>query len=210
MSFVPTATAVLNHWVRILAALEKKINRQSFETWLKPTRFSRVEGPNPLRANPLQRLSPTSAIVTATSFRRPSTTSRSTSTRFKLRDPAEGSRRHRALREDGGFAPLPSHSPNAPRSGSSTPAHRPRAHPGQPHRAPGAQPPSRPASTGPPPRSSTPNTSSTPSSSAPATSSPWPPRKPSPSVPPRPTTPSSSTAASAWARPTSCTPSATT
>ena len=30
MSFVPTATAVLNYWVRILAALEKKINRQSY------------------------------------------------------------------------------------------------------------------------------------------------------------------------------------
>src|SRR5215469_8987639 len=44
MSFVPTATAVLNYWVRILAALEKKINRQSFETWLKPTRFSHLEG----------------------------------------------------------------------------------------------------------------------------------------------------------------------
>jgi chromosomal replication initiator protein len=42
MSFVPTATAVLNQWVRILSALEKKINRQSFETWLKPTRFSHV------------------------------------------------------------------------------------------------------------------------------------------------------------------------
>ncbi|HEX7159278.1 MAG TPA: chromosomal replication initiator protein DnaA [Edaphobacter sp.] len=44
MAFVPTATAVLNYWVRILAALEKKINRQSFETWLKPTRFSHLEG----------------------------------------------------------------------------------------------------------------------------------------------------------------------
>src|SRR5271165_7148724 len=44
MSFVPTATAVLNYWVRILAALEKKVNRQSFETWLKPTRFSHIAG----------------------------------------------------------------------------------------------------------------------------------------------------------------------
>ena len=44
MSFVPTATAVLNYWVRILGALEKKINRQSFETWLKPTRFSHIQG----------------------------------------------------------------------------------------------------------------------------------------------------------------------
>ena len=44
MSFVPTATAVLNYWVRILGALEKKINRQSYETWLKPTRFSHISG----------------------------------------------------------------------------------------------------------------------------------------------------------------------
>ncbi len=44
MSFVPTATAVLNPWTLILGALEKKINRQSFETWLKPTRHSHVEG----------------------------------------------------------------------------------------------------------------------------------------------------------------------
>ncbi|HZL24897.1 MAG TPA: DnaA N-terminal domain-containing protein, partial [Acidobacteriaceae bacterium] len=42
MSFVPVSTAVLNQWVRILGALEKKINRQSFETWLKPTRFSHI------------------------------------------------------------------------------------------------------------------------------------------------------------------------
>ena len=44
MSFAPTAAAALNHWVRILAALEKKINRQSFDTWLKPTRFSHITG----------------------------------------------------------------------------------------------------------------------------------------------------------------------
>ena len=44
MSFAPTATAVLNYWVRILAALEKKINRQSYDTWLKPTRFSHIAG----------------------------------------------------------------------------------------------------------------------------------------------------------------------
>ncbi len=44
MSFVPTATAVLNPWSLILGALEKKINRQSFQTWLKPTRHSHVEG----------------------------------------------------------------------------------------------------------------------------------------------------------------------
>ncbi|HEV2273847.1 MAG TPA: chromosomal replication initiator protein DnaA [Acidobacteriaceae bacterium] len=44
MSFVATATTALNPWVRILGALEKKINRQSFDTWLKPTRYSHVTG----------------------------------------------------------------------------------------------------------------------------------------------------------------------
>jgi chromosomal replication initiator protein len=44
MSFEPVPATVLNQWVRILGALEKKINRQSFETWLKPTRFSHIDG----------------------------------------------------------------------------------------------------------------------------------------------------------------------
>jgi len=36
-----TSSAVIpNPWVRILDALEKKINRHSYETWLKPTRYS--------------------------------------------------------------------------------------------------------------------------------------------------------------------------
>jgi chromosomal replication initiator protein len=33
-----------NPWIRILDALEKKINRHSYDTWLKPTRFSHSEG----------------------------------------------------------------------------------------------------------------------------------------------------------------------
>ncbi len=44
MSFAPTATTVLNPWVRIQGALEVKVNRQSYSTWLKPTRFSHVNG----------------------------------------------------------------------------------------------------------------------------------------------------------------------
>ena len=37
---VPTPTLSPNPWVRILDALEKKINRHSYDTWLKPTRYS--------------------------------------------------------------------------------------------------------------------------------------------------------------------------
>ena len=44
MSFVATAPTVPNPWARILGALEKKVNRQSFDTWLKPTRFSHITG----------------------------------------------------------------------------------------------------------------------------------------------------------------------
>jgi chromosomal replication initiator protein len=37
---VPTPTLTPNPWLRILEALEKKINRHSYDTWLKPTKYS--------------------------------------------------------------------------------------------------------------------------------------------------------------------------
>src|SRR5262245_50362401 len=37
------ATATINPWMEILGALEKKINRHSYDTWLKPTRYSHIE-----------------------------------------------------------------------------------------------------------------------------------------------------------------------
>src|SRR5215469_5970587 len=44
MSLSSTATATANPWLRILGALEKKITRHSYDTWLKPTRFSHING----------------------------------------------------------------------------------------------------------------------------------------------------------------------
>jgi chromosomal replication initiator protein len=44
MSFAFSPTSPLNPWLQILAALEKKVIRQSFETWLKPTRYSHSAG----------------------------------------------------------------------------------------------------------------------------------------------------------------------
>src|SRR5205814_260304 len=36
-----TSSAIIpNPWVRILDALEKKVNRHSYDTWLKPTRYT--------------------------------------------------------------------------------------------------------------------------------------------------------------------------
>ncbi len=112
MSFVPSATAVLNHWVRILSALEKKISRQPFERWLKPTRHSRVEGrilfvrvPSPDYLKETDRfadliqeaLDNLGLDLDEVRFETPA------------QDPATP-----RVRDDGGFAPLPAHSPNAP------------------------------------------------------------------------------------------------
>src|SRR5690348_9105237 len=39
-----SASAAVNPWARILDALEKKISRHSYDTWLKPTRYSHAAG----------------------------------------------------------------------------------------------------------------------------------------------------------------------
>jgi chromosomal replication initiator protein len=43
-SSTATVTATANPWLLILGALEKKISRHSYDTWLKPTRFSHASG----------------------------------------------------------------------------------------------------------------------------------------------------------------------
>ncbi len=37
--------ASANPWVQVLDALQKKVNRTSYETWLKPTRYDHAQGP---------------------------------------------------------------------------------------------------------------------------------------------------------------------
>jgi chromosomal replication initiator protein len=113
MAFAMTpATTALNPWIQILAALEKKVIRQSFETWLKPTRYSHAKGrtlyvriPSPefrfigdkyadliQEAIDLQSLEFDEVqFVTADE------------------DPSMPPQRR-----DGGFGPLPSHAPTAP------------------------------------------------------------------------------------------------
>jgi len=41
---VPSPSLTPNPWHRILDALEKKVNRHSYDTWLKPTRYSHASG----------------------------------------------------------------------------------------------------------------------------------------------------------------------
>ena len=115
MSFVPTATAVLNYWVRILAALEKKINRQSYETWLKPTRFSHLEGKKLFVRIPsadFQHIGDRYADLIQEAIDNLGLDVESVSFTTPEQDP-----RTPKVREDGGFAPVPSHSQSAPRQG---------------------------------------------------------------------------------------------
>ena len=44
MAFAISPASALNPWLQILSALEKKVIRQSFDTWLKPTRYSHATG----------------------------------------------------------------------------------------------------------------------------------------------------------------------
>src|SRR6476661_158654 len=41
---VPSPSLSPNPWLRVLDALEKKINRHSYDTWLKPTKYSHSSG----------------------------------------------------------------------------------------------------------------------------------------------------------------------
>ena len=112
MSFVPTASAVLNQWVRILGALEKKINRQSFETWLKPTRFSRVVGKTLYVRIPsaqFEHIGDKYADLIEEAIEKLALDVDTVEFETPAQDPAA------RVREDGGFPPVPSHSANAPR-----------------------------------------------------------------------------------------------
>ena len=120
MSFAPTATAVLNYWVRILAALEKKINRQSFDTWLKPTRFSHVNGKTLFVRVPsaeFQHIGQKYADLIQEAIDNLQLDIELVTFQTPAQDPAAPK-----VREDGGFAPLPSHSPNAPTPGIRQPS----------------------------------------------------------------------------------------
>jgi chromosomal replication initiator protein len=114
MSFVPTATAVLNYWVRILAALEKKINRQSYETWLKPTRFSHIAGKTLYVRIPsaeFQHLGEKYADLIQEAIDNLNLDIDTVTFTTPAQDPSTP-----RVREDGGFAPVPSHNSNAPHS----------------------------------------------------------------------------------------------
>src|SRR6201996_4602150 len=116
MSFVATAPTAPNPWVQILGALEKKVNRQSFDTWLKPTRFSHVNGrmlfvrvPTPEFQHIGDRYGDLIQEAIDTCHLEFDDVS------FVIPTDAPPPVR---VREDGGFAPVPSHSAGAQRAAS--------------------------------------------------------------------------------------------
>jgi len=114
MSFATTPAAAINPWMQILAALEKKINRQSFETWLKPTRYSHIAGRTLYVRIPTEEFQHigdkySDLIQEAMELQN-----------MNLDDVAfvtvEADPSTPPVRSDGGFGPLPAHAPTAPQT----------------------------------------------------------------------------------------------
>jgi chromosomal replication initiator protein len=117
MSFAPTAAAALNYWVRILAALEKKINRQSFDTWLKPARFSHLTGKTlfvRIPSSEFAHIGDRYADLIQEAIDNLNLDIEQVIFQTAAQDPTAPK-----MREDGGFAPVPDHSPTAPQGNGS-------------------------------------------------------------------------------------------
>jgi chromosomal replication initiator protein len=122
MAFAISPATALNPWLQILAALEKKVIRQSFETWLKPTRYSHAVGrtlyvrvPSP----EFQHIGDKYGDLIQEAIDLQS---------LELDDvcfvTAEEDPSIPPQRKDGGFAPVPAHAPSAP-TPSRTPVQMP-------------------------------------------------------------------------------------
>jgi chromosomal replication initiator protein len=112
MAFAASPATVLNPWLQILAALEKKVIRQSFETWLKPTRYSHAAGrtlyvrvPSP----EFQHIGDKYGDLIQEAIDLQSLEFDDVSFVTAEEDPSIPPQRR-----DGGFGPVPSHAPTAP------------------------------------------------------------------------------------------------
>ena len=112
MAFAISPATALNPWLQILSALEKKVKRQSFETWLKPSRYSHIVGrtlyvrvPSP----DFQLLGEKYDNLIQEAIEQ---------LNLELDDvcfvTAEEDPSIPPQRKDGGFAPVPAHAPTAP------------------------------------------------------------------------------------------------
>jgi chromosomal replication initiator protein len=112
MAFAVSPATAINPWLQILAALEKKVIRQSFETWLKPTKFSHAAGrtlyvrvPSP----EFQHIGDKYGDLIQEAIDLQSLDYDDVSFVTAEDDPSVPPQR-----KDGGFGPVPSHAPSAP------------------------------------------------------------------------------------------------
>jgi chromosomal replication initiator protein len=112
MAFAVSPPAALNPWLQILSALEKKVIRQSFETWLKPTRFSHATGRTLYVRVPsaeFQHIGDKYGDLIQEAIDLQSLDFDDVSFVTAEDDPSIPPQR-----KDGGFGPLPTHAPTAP------------------------------------------------------------------------------------------------
>ncbi len=112
MSFATTPATAINPWMQILAALEKKVNRQSFETWLKPTRFSHIVGRTlyvRIPTEEFQHIGDKYSDLVQEAIDLLKLNLDDVVFVTQEEDPSQP-----PVRKDGGFGPLPTHAPTAP------------------------------------------------------------------------------------------------
>jgi chromosomal replication initiator protein len=120
MAFAVSPVTAINPWLQILAALEMKVVRSSFEQWFKPSRFSHVANRTLYVRVPsadFQRLGDHYGDLIQEAIEQHG---------LELDDvcfvTAEEDPSVPPVRKDGGFAPVPAHAPSAPpQSASRTP-----------------------------------------------------------------------------------------
>ena len=112
MSYAPTPAAAINPWIQILSALEKKVNRQSFETWLKPTRYSHIAGRTlyvRIPSEQFQHIGDKYSDLVQEAIDLLQLNLDDVAFVTQQEDPSQP-----PVRPDGGFAPVPTHAPSAP------------------------------------------------------------------------------------------------
>ena len=112
MAFATSPATALNPWLQILSALEKKVIRQSFETWLKPTRFSHAAGRTlyvRVPSTEFQHIGEKYGDLIQEAIDLNALEFDDVSFVTAEEDPSIP-----PLRRDGGFGPIPSHAPTAP------------------------------------------------------------------------------------------------
>jgi chromosomal replication initiator protein len=119
MAFATSPAPVHNPWLQILAALEMKVIRQSFETWFKPTRYSHIAGRTlyvRVPSQEFQHLGDRYGDLIQEAIEQQSLEFDDVCFVTAEEDPSVPPQR-----KDGGFAPVSAHAPTAPPAAARTP-----------------------------------------------------------------------------------------